>query len=157
MTPQLSEDERGAWLLGKAIITFLLTAILSACGEMNTDDASSSVIARSNEVDVGDDNADLQFAAFELLSGMTREAAETVLEQQDFECDSGVCLRLVRYRDSFLAANYGIGQRTKQDGSPLNQRYESTTLYSIRVLSSQITEIEDLEARVIIRSNYHGG
>lgn len=81
---------------------------------------------------------------------MTRDDAKTFLEQQDFACNAGECFRQVHYRDSFLAANYGIGQRRKQDGSLFNQRYESVTTYSIRLLRSQITTIDDLEARVQI-------
>jgi hypothetical protein len=154
---ELREIRMRVQVIKRAAFVFLLTVVLYSCGEVTSRDESSSVIARSNQVDVGDDSADLQFAAFELLSGMTRNAAETVLEQQDFECNLGECFRQVHYRDSFLAANYGVGQRKKQDGSPLNKRYESITTYGIRLLRSPIIKIDDVEGWVQIKDNYHGG
>jgi hypothetical protein len=137
------------------VIVCLILATFSACGEIATKNSSSSVVARSNEVNIGDDSANLQYAAFDILSGMTDQAAEVLLEQQDFVCHDGECILALEYQDSFLAANYGIGQRNQRADSPFNKGLVRTTTYSIRFLALRINRIEDLAAHVTREDNYN--
>jgi hypothetical protein len=128
--------------------------LLTGCDQGDERAGSMSVIARSNEIDMGNDSANLQAAAFEMLVGKTRENAIVLLEQQSFSCEESECTYVRRYRDSFWAANLGVGQREKRPGSRLNKRLESTTIYTLEIRAARISQTGDIEADVSRTSNY---
>jgi hypothetical protein len=141
----------------------LATVLLTACeqwsgqAEFNSvigPSTETNVIARSNETNIGNDSADLQLAAFEILSGKTREDAILLLEKQSFSCIESQCTYVYRYRDSFWGANFGIGQRERLPGSQLNKRLESKTVYTIAIRAARISQINDIGAVVSSTSNY---
>jgi hypothetical protein len=132
----------------------LLTACAERPGPVIGPSTETNVIARSNEVNEGDDNANLQAAAFELFAGKSREDAILLLEKQRFSCVENQCTYVRRYRDSFWAANFGIGQRDKLPGSRLNKRLERTTVYRLEIRAARINHISDIGADVSSTSNY---
>jgi hypothetical protein len=137
----------------KSLLLFA-TVLLTSCGAWSEQAGSGSVIARSNEMNVGNDSADLQAAAFEILSGATREDAIVLLERQGFRCTEGHCTYVREYRDSYWSANLGVGQRERLPGSRLNKRLESTTVYTISIRATRISQIDDIKADVSSMSNY---
>jgi hypothetical protein len=143
--------------------TLLALLLLTACAEWFGQARSgaiigrsteTNVIARSNDIYVGNDMENLQAAAFELFAGKSREDVVLLLEKQGFGCAESKCTYVRRYRDSFWAANFGIGQREKLPGSRLNMRLESTTVYTIAIQAARIDQIKDIWADVSITSNY---
>jgi hypothetical protein len=132
----------------------LLAACAERAGSVIGPSSETNVIARSNQIYEGDDNANLQAAAYELFARKSREDAILMLEKQRFSCVENQCTYVDRYRDSFWAANFGIGQREKKPGSRLNKRLERTTVYRLEIRAARINQISDIGADVSRTSNY---